>query len=74
MVRGRLRAEGTPEEVLRPDLVEEVFGVRAVVVPHPEFACPLVVTLGPSSPSTQATRDGGVATAASSGFRAAPIM
>ncbi len=32
---GRLVTSGTPEDVLTPDLVEDVFGIRASVVPHP---------------------------------------
>jgi iron complex transport system ATP-binding protein len=32
---GRLVATGTPREVLTPDLVRDVFGVEATVVPHP---------------------------------------
>ncbi|MCK1817328.1 ABC transporter ATP-binding protein [Streptomyces sp. XM4011] len=32
---GRLRAAGTPEEVLTPATVAEVFGVRSAIVPHP---------------------------------------
>lgn len=33
---GRVRAAGPPEEVLRPALLREVFGVRFVEVAHPE--------------------------------------
>ncbi|MCX4743848.1 MULTISPECIES: ABC transporter ATP-binding protein [Streptomyces] len=32
---GRIVAHGTPHEVLRPDLLADVFGVRAHPVPHP---------------------------------------
>ncbi|MFL1381409.1 MULTISPECIES: ABC transporter ATP-binding protein [unclassified Nocardiopsis] len=37
---GRLVATGTPADVLTPDLVREVFGVRATVVPHPLTGAP----------------------------------
>ncbi|MBD0694416.1 ABC transporter ATP-binding protein [Streptomyces sp. CBMA123] len=35
LTAGRIVAAGTPEEVLRPDLLAEVFGVRATPVRHP---------------------------------------
>ncbi|WP_020661859.1 ABC transporter ATP-binding protein [Amycolatopsis benzoatilytica] len=38
--RGRLVASGTPDEVLTPALLAEVFGVRAHVVPHPASGRP----------------------------------
>ncbi len=33
---GRIVASGAPHDVLRPDLLAEVFGVRAHPVRHPE--------------------------------------
>ncbi|NJQ13616.1 ABC transporter ATP-binding protein [Streptomyces bohaiensis] len=46
---GRLVAAGTPAEVLTARLVEEVFGVRAEVVPHPVSGAPqLLYSLDPS--------------------------
>ncbi|TMR40547.1 ABC transporter ATP-binding protein [Actinomadura geliboluensis] len=38
--QGRLVATGTPWDVLTPDLVREVFGVEATVVPHPLTGSP----------------------------------
>ncbi|OEV04314.1 ABC transporter ATP-binding protein [Streptomyces oceani] len=40
LAAGRLVAAGTPEDVLSAELVREVFGVRASVVPHPLNGCP----------------------------------
>ena len=45
LVEGRILAEGTPAEVLTPDLVREAFGARVVVLPHPERGVPVVVPL-----------------------------
>ncbi|PDP89474.1 ABC transporter ATP-binding protein [Glycomyces fuscus] len=48
---GSLVAAGTPREVLVPELVERVFGVRATVVPHPLTGDPqLLYTLDPHTP------------------------
>ncbi len=41
--RGEVVGAGTPHAVLRPDLIEEVFGLRTLVLPHPSLDCPLVV-------------------------------
>lgn len=46
MAAGRIVAQGTPEEVLTPTLVEEVFGLSCVVVPCPVSGRPLVVHRG----------------------------
>ncbi|MGW3292655.1 ABC transporter ATP-binding protein [Streptomyces xiamenensis] len=46
---GRLRAAGTPEEVLTARTVAEVFGVRSAIVPHPLTGRPHLVT-APSAP------------------------
>lgn len=40
---GRLLAEGPPAEVLTPAVVEEAFGLEAVVIEDPVAGCPLVV-------------------------------
>lgn len=45
--QGRTAACGTPAEVLRPELIRDVFGVNATVLPHPELDCPLVVAGAP---------------------------
>jgi iron complex transport system ATP-binding protein len=47
--RGRLVAAGTPAEVLTAQLVDDVFGVRASVVPHPLTGDPqLLYSLDPT--------------------------
>jgi iron complex transport system ATP-binding protein len=47
--RGRLVASGTPADVLTTDLVGDVFGVRASVVPHPLTGAPqLLYSLDPT--------------------------
>ena len=45
---GRLVAAGTPEQVLTPDLVQRVFGVRADVVAHPVTGAPRLLYALPS--------------------------
>lgn len=37
-------ATGTPQEVMRPDLIECVFNVKTQVIEHPVYGCPLVVS------------------------------
>ena len=39
---GRVCAEGTPADVLRPELLRDVYGVPVAVVPHPETGRPVV--------------------------------
>ncbi|MEU4835785.1 ABC transporter ATP-binding protein [Streptosporangium sp. NPDC023615] len=46
MKDGVVVAEGTPDEVVTADLVEEVFGLRCLVVPDPVAGSPQVVPLG----------------------------
>jgi len=46
MSGGRLRALGRPARTLTPELLREVFAIDALVVPHPELPCPLVVSRG----------------------------
>jgi iron complex transport system ATP-binding protein len=41
---GRPHALGAPEEVLTPETLAATFGLPVVVVPHPCFDCPLVVS------------------------------
>jgi iron complex transport system ATP-binding protein len=57
LVRGALRTVAPPAQALTPALLAEAFGVHALVMPHPQLACPLVAPLGPlerpaPSPST----------------------
>ncbi|MEU0299022.1 ABC transporter ATP-binding protein [Streptomyces sp. NPDC006175] len=59
MKAGRIVAEGRPGDVVTAELVREVFGLEAVVVPDPVTGSPLVVpgapwTPAPSSPSGKA--------------------
>ncbi len=46
MKDGQVVAEGTPDQVVTAELVEEVFGLRALVVPDPVAGTPQVVPLG----------------------------
>jgi iron complex transport system ATP-binding protein len=43
MAGGRVVAAGTPEEVLRPDLLESVFGIAMLVIAHERVPHPLVI-------------------------------
>jgi iron complex transport system ATP-binding protein len=43
---GEVVAEGTPDQVVTAELVEEVFGLRCLVVPDPVTGTPQVVPLG----------------------------
>ncbi len=43
---GRLVAFGTPSEVLRPDLLSEVFGVELCRITHPRTGLPVLVPTG----------------------------
>ena len=47
MHEGRLVAVGKPSRVLSRDLLADVFALDALVVPHPELSCPLIVPRGP---------------------------
>ncbi|MGP5260720.1 ABC transporter ATP-binding protein [Brachybacterium paraconglomeratum] len=47
MHQGRVHALGPPSEVITSELVEEVFGLRTLVVPDPVTGTPLVVPLDP---------------------------
>jgi iron complex transport system ATP-binding protein len=50
MKGGAVVAEGEPEEVLTPDLLADVFGLRSVVVPDPLTRTPMVVPVPSSVP------------------------
>ncbi|WP_406300605.1 ABC transporter ATP-binding protein (plasmid) [Embleya sp. NBC_00888] len=55
--QGRLRASGPPREVLTPELLAEVFGIRAVILDHPLTGDPLIAvdhrtTAAPVTPVT----------------------
>ena len=44
---GEVVAAGAPAEVVTAEMIEEVFGLRALVVPDPVTATPAVVPLDP---------------------------
>ena len=44
---GAIEAVGRPAAVFTPTLLSRAFGVRTTILEHPEFACPLIVTLAP---------------------------
>lgn len=46
---GRIRAAGSAETVLRPDLLRELYGVEVAILAHPRTGRPLVVPLGAAS-------------------------
>jgi len=41
---GLVAAQGTPEEVLTEQLIDQVFGVKAMISRHPLTNKPLVIT------------------------------
>jgi len=43
---GKVAAEGVPEEVLIPRLVNEVYGTEPIVLPHPESGVPQILLRG----------------------------
>ncbi len=62
MKAGRIVAQGAPQDVLTPHLLEEVFGLRAVVLPDPVSRGVLVVPIGTRSAAgaqSRATSTGG---------------
>ncbi|MER6697320.1 ABC transporter ATP-binding protein [Streptomyces fimicarius] len=52
MKEGRIVAEGTPGDIVTAELVREVFGLEAVIVPDPVTGSPLVVPGAPWTPAT----------------------
>ena len=55
--RGRVLAQGPPEEVLTPANVEEAFGVRAVVFRDPFTGTPTISLLDQARPQTVSDQD-----------------
>ena len=53
---GGIEAFGPPSEVVRPDLIERVFGARTVVMPHPATGVPQLLLL-PEVPPAEANRE-----------------
>jgi iron complex transport system ATP-binding protein len=47
---GRLHAWGPPETVVTEGLINRAFGVRATVIPHPLFGCPVILPLESKNP------------------------
>ncbi|WP_046502684.1 ABC transporter ATP-binding protein [Streptomyces odonnellii] len=58
MKSGRVIAEGTPGEVVTAELVREVFGLEAVVIPDPVTGSPLVVPGAPFRPEARSAPAG----------------
>lgn len=52
---GRVAGQGSPLDVLTPAFIEEVFGVRAHVGPHPITGRPHIAVASPAAPSVPAT-------------------
>lgn len=50
MCRGRVVAVGAPDEVLTPDLVEQIYGLRPTVVQHPVSGRPHLILDTPVDP------------------------
>ena len=51
MKAGRIVAEGHPADIVTAELVREVFGLEAVIVPDPVTGSPLVVPGAPWTPA-----------------------
>jgi iron complex transport system ATP-binding protein len=52
MATSRVVAAGPPADVLRPDLLEQVFGIPMLVLPHPHRRHPLVIAEPPLAGAT----------------------
>ncbi|MBD8042743.1 ABC transporter ATP-binding protein [Arthrobacter sp. Sa2BUA2] len=52
MKDGRIVAQGTPAEIATPELMKEIYGIEALVIPDPATGGPLVVPLEPEDPSS----------------------
>jgi len=52
--RGAVVAEGTPDSVLRPELIARTYGAEVTVLRHPVSGRPVVVPLPPEADSPQA--------------------
>ncbi len=50
LAAGRIAAEGTPEDVLAPDIIRRVYGIETIVMAHPTADRPVVLpaALGPA--------------------------
>ncbi|MBN9735012.1 MULTISPECIES: ABC transporter ATP-binding protein [unclassified Pseudonocardia] len=56
MREGRVVTAGRPHEVITAELIDEVFGLRCLVVPDPVTGTPTVVPLDPRTVSTEGHR------------------
>ncbi|SDC84022.1 iron complex transport system ATP-binding protein [Streptomyces sp. LaPpAH-199] len=65
MKEGRIVAEGRPGDIVTAELVREVFGLDAVIVPDPVTGSPLVVPGAPWSPAPPASSSASVPASAS---------
>jgi iron complex transport system ATP-binding protein len=63
MKSGTVMAAGAPRDVLTAPLVEDVFGLRSIVIPDPVTGTPMVVPLDPRA------ADGGTGDAAAAAAR-----
>ncbi|MGB4780408.1 ABC transporter ATP-binding protein [Microbacterium sp.] len=59
MKDGEVVAEGAPEEIVTEEMVEDVFGLRCLVVPDPVAGTPQVVPLGRERTRRQSADDKG---------------
>lgn len=41
--QGNIAAEGTPEEVLQPSVIERLYGAKTTLVKHPELGAPQII-------------------------------
>ena len=46
MRHGKISAEGKPAEIVTPALIEQVYGLRCVIVEDPVAHTPMIVPLG----------------------------
>ncbi|MDI3316654.1 MAG: ABC transporter ATP-binding protein [Bacillota bacterium] len=53
MAEGRIVAQGRPEDVVRPDLLEAVYGTPVAVTRHPVLGVPQVALLPPGLPAPE---------------------
>ncbi|MFD3906076.1 ABC transporter ATP-binding protein [Streptomyces californicus] len=70
MKEGRIVAEGRPGDIVTAELVREVFGLEAVIVPDPVTGSPLVVPGAPWSPAPSAASSTSVSASASASVSA----
>lgn len=59
MKHGAIVAQGAPSRILDADLVREVFGLEALILPDPVTGAPMVVPQGRHHSTTLAPRPGG---------------